>query len=434
MKKRYFIIASIFLFNPLVSIIDIFPDFIGYLLILYALRKQAYSDEKAEDASRGLKIMSLISSLKLVALLLIPTLGQSMFLVFSAVFGILESIYGISMFAKLFDCTSVYALLDGNKKCANNAGIKAFTQLALVFRLILAFLPDLTFLSNSEGQMPLSSFRPVLFVVSVFISLVVGTVWLVLSIRHFNRFATASLNAILKEKYFENYEKRDSLFVAKDYLSFLFFVCIGCVFTLDFNLDSINRVPDSIFTTIIALSFVYLFVKKRYKNIIVLITVCVGSVAHIAVEAYLRATADSFFEKYSLSSIERISKAEDIYFKMCALSAISALIFAAIVVVTIIAVRNSARRELEQYAHLFVGTDKSYMLEELDTESRKQAIVAFVFTGLCSASYAEYMLIRHKALISGTLNTVMELAFVFVFIKLMLYFYDNVFKRILTHS
>ena len=273
MKKRYFIIASIFLFNPLVSIIDIFPDFIGYLLILYALRKQAYSDEKAEDASRGLKIMSLISSLKLVALLLIPTLGQSMFLVFSAVFGILESIYGISMFAKLFDCTSVYALLDGNKKCANNAGIKAFTQLALVFRLILAFLPDLTFLSNSEGQMPLSSFRPALFVVSVFVSLVVGTVWLVLSIRHFNRFATASLNAILKEKYFENYEKRDSLFVAKDYLSFLFFVCIGCVFTLDFNLDSINRVPDSIFTTIIALSFVYLFVKKRYKNIIVLITV-----------------------------------------------------------------------------------------------------------------------------------------------------------------
>ena len=119
---------------------------------------------------------------------------------------------------------------------------------------------------------------------------------------------------------------------------------------------------------------------------------------------------------------------------MCALSAISALIFAAIVVVTIIAVRNSARRELEQYAHLFVGTDKSYMLEEFDTESRKQAIVAFVFTGLCSSSYAEYMLIRHKALISGTLNTVMELAFVFVFIKLMLYFYDNVFTRILTHS
>ena len=70
------------------------------------------------------------------------------------------------------------------------------------------------------------------------------------------------------------------------------------MFTLDFNLDSINRVPDSIFTTIIALSFVYLFVKKRYKNIIVLITVCVGSVAHIAVEAYLKATADAFFEKY----------------------------------------------------------------------------------------------------------------------------------------
>ncbi len=434
MKKRHLIIASIFLFNPLVSIIDIFPDFIGYLILLFALRKQAYSDEKAEDASRSLKIMSLITSLKLVALLLIPTVGQSMFLVFSAVFAILESIYGIALFTKLFDCFSVYALLDGNSRCANNVGIKLLTQVSLVLRLTLAFLPDLTFLSNNEGEMPLFSFRPALFVISVSISLVISIIWLALMVIYSNRLATASLNELLRKKYNESYEKRDSLFVSKDFLSFLFIICVGCAFTIDFNVDSINRVPDCIFTALIALAFVFLFVKKRYKNIVVLITICVGSVAHIAVEAYLKATAEGFFEKYSLSSIERVSKAEDIYFKMCALSITSSLIFAGIIVVTLIAIRNSARYELEQYAHLFVGTDKEYMLKEYDHATKKQMILAFVFTGICASSSAEYMIIRHKVLSAGILNTIVELAFVFVFIKVILYFYDNVFKRILTHS
>ena len=434
MKKRHLIIASIFLFNPIVSIIDIFPDFIGYLILLYALRKQAYSDEKAEDTSRALKIMTLLSSLKIVALLLIPTLGQSMFLVFSAVFGILEAIYGISLFTKLFDCLSVYALLDGNGRCANNTGIKIFTQLSLVFRLIFAFLPDLTFLSNNEGYMPLYRFRPALFVISVFISLVISTAWLVVSIIYYNRLATKSLNEQLKEKYSECYEKRDSLFVSKDYLSFLFIICIGSIFTIDFNLDLINVVPDCIFTAFIAVAFLYLFIKKRFKNIVVLISVCAGSVAHIAVEAYLKSTAKDFFEKYSLSSIERVSKAEDIYFKMCALSVISALIFAGIVVITLITIRKCARRELDGYAHLFVSTDKEYMLKEFDQITRKQMIVAFIFTGICASSSAEYIILRHKIESAGVLNMITEFAFVFVFIKVILYFYDNVFKRILTHS
>lgn len=434
MKKRYLIIASVFLFNPIVSIVDIFPDFIGYLILLYALRKQAYSDEKAEESSRALKVMSLISSLKIVALLLVPTLGQTMFLVFSAVFGILESIYGISLFMKLFDCFSTYALLDENSRCANNSGLRLFTQVSLVLRLILAFMPDLTFLSNNEGDMPLYKFRPSLFVISVFISLVISAIWLVLMIIYTNRFATASLNKKLSERYHEAYEKRDSLFVSKDYLSFLFIICVGCVFTLDFNLDLINVIPDCIFTALIAISFLYLFIKKRFTNIIALISICAGSVVHIAVEAYLKATAKSFFEKYSLISIERVSNAEDIYFKMCALSIASSLLFSGIVVFTLILIRKYARKELEEYAHLFIGADKSYMLKEFDQTTKKQMIVAFVFTGICAIFSAGYIILRHKIDLLGAINTITELAFVFVFIKVILYFYDNVFKRILTHS
>ena len=36
MKKKYFILAAIFLFNPLISIFDILPDFITAVLLVAA--------------------------------------------------------------------------------------------------------------------------------------------------------------------------------------------------------------------------------------------------------------------------------------------------------------------------------------------------------------------------------------------------------------
>ena len=83
---------------------------------------------------------------------------------------------------------------------------------------------------------------------------------------------------------------------------------------------------------------------------------------------------------------------------------------------------------------MFVSTDKEYMLKEFDQITRKQMIVAFIFTGICASSSAEYIILRHKIESAGVLNMITEFAFVFVFIKVILYFYDNVFKRILTHS
>ena len=74
------------------------------------------------------------------------------------------------------------------------------------------------------------------------------------------------------------------------------------------------------------------------------------------------------------------------------------------------------------------------MLKEFDQTTKKQMIVAFVFTGICAIFSAGYIILRHKIDLLGAINTITELAFVFVFIKVILYFYDNVFKRILTHS
>ena len=127
MKKWHFIVAAIFLFNPILSTLDILPDFIGYLLLLKAFHNMSYIDDKAQDVCKGMKIMSIITVIKFFAFFLVPALDTTMYLVFSFVFAILEIIFGIGPIIKMFDCFSEYALLGENVDPANNSKIKIFS-------------------------------------------------------------------------------------------------------------------------------------------------------------------------------------------------------------------------------------------------------------------------------------------------------------------
>ena len=68
MKKRYFVLASIFLFNPVVSIVDVLPDFFAYLFLMIALSKAKYLFDNVGDAYDALKKMLTISFFKAILL------------------------------------------------------------------------------------------------------------------------------------------------------------------------------------------------------------------------------------------------------------------------------------------------------------------------------------------------------------------------------
>ena len=58
-------IAFIFLFNPVVGIIDILPDFIGYLLLCVGLSQIADMNDHFGEALRYFKRMILVSSVQI---------------------------------------------------------------------------------------------------------------------------------------------------------------------------------------------------------------------------------------------------------------------------------------------------------------------------------------------------------------------------------
>ena len=108
MRRVLFIIAFVILANPLLSNIDIVPDFLAYILIMIALSKSTYIEAKANGAFKGARNMLIVSIGRLAATYFtVMSIDDVLSLVFSFVFFILEMVLGVSFLLKLFDYLSV---------------------------------------------------------------------------------------------------------------------------------------------------------------------------------------------------------------------------------------------------------------------------------------------------------------------------------------
>ena len=107
------------------------------LLLLKFFHTMSYTNDGVNDLCKSIRTLSLITGLKIISLILMPTLAvldQAMYLVFSFVFAILECVFGIPLINKMFDTFSDVALYENNAECANNTVVKNITIGAFVAR------------------------------------------------------------------------------------------------------------------------------------------------------------------------------------------------------------------------------------------------------------------------------------------------------------
>ena len=102
MKIGYMIIGCIFLFNPFINIIDIFPDFIGYLFIMRALAELSDLDRNICNARNRFKSAMWVSLVKCALVFASMIFDSTWYLILTFTFGILEGMYLIPAFVDLF--------------------------------------------------------------------------------------------------------------------------------------------------------------------------------------------------------------------------------------------------------------------------------------------------------------------------------------------
>ena len=124
MKIGYMIVGCIFLCNPFINIIDIFPDFIGYLFILKALAELSDLERNIRNARKRFQSALWVSLVKSALVFGFMIYDSTWYLILTFSFAVLECMYLVPAFIDLFYGISYLEERHTNHKSRFEASVK----------------------------------------------------------------------------------------------------------------------------------------------------------------------------------------------------------------------------------------------------------------------------------------------------------------------
>ena len=174
------IIGLLFMANPVIRVIDVLPDAIGCFLICLSLMKPSCYVGRLDKAKNMFFRLGLVECAKLLSIVIqVKSADNTMPLMLATVFGIIEIIMFIPAAVNLFD--GIPDATNGHFSPATKRSVKAgsfaaakvYVIIFYVIRVIMTVLPELTELEMfdhygavSQGERSLSSFKPMLYIVT----------------------------------------------------------------------------------------------------------------------------------------------------------------------------------------------------------------------------------------------------------------------------
>ncbi len=321
--------AAFFLFNPNFNIIDIFPDFIGYFFLSLAFSKLGELNESVSAAVSSFRKMILVDLGKWAIVvwvfgMSVPAERNSSLLLWSFVFAVVEMVFAIPAFIKLyggltqigFICPN-QSILEANKKRRKSRTdrMKGATIFLVVAKGALSTLPELADLTNTSYDetarfVNLYRFIGVMRILAFLPMLIIGIVWMVRFCRYFNRLRKDRLlwDGLI-ERYNTEVLPRTGLFIRRNFRSTVALILFGLALTMDFRLERVNLLPDFFAAFVLILA---VFKLKKYLDLpgrrgwLGVILYLFASGAEAMLEKY-------FFENYTYYAVLRSTKAELAY-------------------------------------------------------------------------------------------------------------------------
>ena len=333
MKRVLLIIAIIIFANPLISNVDIAPDFIGYLLIMIAFFKSTYHDQRAMTVYRHARNMLFVSTGRLISVYFSTIIvDDTISLVFSFTFFVLELIFGIPFLIKLVDYSSDIAMREDNKKAMNSAGAtKIVLIILLIVRLLLSTLPDFVLLTMRDPislyQDDYSRFRPVLILFALVLSLPVMVTWLIIGIRFFVRVFTKEESESSNKVFEENVKFKSLQFnIRANYIAYLMLGILS-LSIFEIEIDHKTLLINSVLPIALILISVFLMVKKYIKPNVFLYALLPTTAIQLILNVYTHKRINAYFSEYTLLDVMHSSRADTLYYQIPPLMFITSIFF-----------------------------------------------------------------------------------------------------------
>lgn len=268
-------LGCVFLFTPNISLFDLLPDFIGFALLLSAIREAAYIFPHFEEARRGLRRMLYISVAKLPASLLMLSIAsksldeRSIVTVFSLSFAVLDLIFLLPALRSLFEAIVYIGEREGISVCLTDGRgysvdtLTLFTLIFFILKHVMSTLPEFTLLSLFEkmgsldpGAFNIAALYPVFAVIGAVAVFVVGILWL----SRMKRFTDAlrqdeALCALLSSKAEEHSEDIAARSDRRRALAVLYLLMGASLFLVDPILDDRDVLPNLLAAVLFFLFF-----------------------------------------------------------------------------------------------------------------------------------------------------------------------------------
>ena len=348
-----FVAGAVCLFDPFISVVDVLPDALGYLFMLLGLYRLADMDDRLMEAAKGLRYLALIGVARLLSLFLAfglvsPNEQPVFLLLILFTLGVLDCIVlipmwknfcgGILYLGSRHNATAMFDRrgLGGRTRIYNVVErYSACSAVFFVLRELCAILPEVTVLTHEKGGVEAGEatqfydFVGLYRLVGCGVSLVLGIVWLVMTVRLIRKLkGDTPFFEALTEKYRTEVLTRRDLFAMRAVKASLGCLLVAAVCALDVYLDNINVLPDFLAALFLVLSVVFL---RRYagKNIPALVAaVAYGLVSGLS--WYLQVT-DYFHQGY-FGDILRNDDIHRCWQNLVALEAASAALLVAAVI------------------------------------------------------------------------------------------------------
>lgn len=362
-----FCVAFLFIFNPNISIVDVLPDFLGYIILSAALVKISMISEGLAEARRAFEKMILIDASKLLVMIWVFGIESSnelssSLLLWSFVFGALELIFLVPAFVKLFEGFGELGNFHKNTAIhgSKHEGKRSYTEklrnlsvFFVIFRAVMTLLPELSDLTNVNnvqeanfvniyryiGVMRMFCFIPVL---------AVGIIWLIKSIRYFSRIkADRTFCESVEGAYREKIIPKEGLFVIRNVKIATWLFVAAMVLSLDIKFEGANVFPDLLILLFFIPAFIYMrktTVFSRKSTIITSALFAVSSVASIV--------ADQFFHNnYTYNSMEKNEESFFVYLIYVGAVALQGVVF----ICLLTSFSNDVRKVISAHTGYVVG-------------------------------------------------------------------------------
>ena len=270
---------------PCINIIDLFPDFLGYFLLAYAIGRSADIVPYLQEARSSLIKLGFLTLAKFPAMLLMFAnlyTGRDIIPLFTMIFGVCEAILLVpcimNSFAGLFylgeRCESnvllTPVLLFGKRMRIET--LKNLTYTFALTKCALSILPELCLLTFSSAKVSeaLAMAYPFLLLLALFASLLFGIIWLIGAVKYVT--AIKRDGNIGEDILAMAGEERLSIIETKRWVKMLTrtltVLAVSCVFSVDLAFDNtggVNILPHFIFGLFLLYVAVRIFDDKRIK-------------------------------------------------------------------------------------------------------------------------------------------------------------------------